>query len=241
MLEGNGLLALWNGVDPARAAEYHLWHTREHVPERVSVPGMIRAFRYVDGDGPLPSCLTLYDLQAMDVLTSAPYRALLENPTEWSRSMRPSFRGFLRLACRPVARGGGGTGGAVLATTLGLGKGLDLPDPAGFLRGALSIPAVTGAHLAETDPGVPSVPFTIGGDLPDYPPDYPQDAVLVLEGYSRRALEAARNAVEAWLAASPLAGADTAWTSYALGYAVAAADLPHVVVAPRQAPGQASA
>ncbi len=229
MLEGAGLLALWNGVDPARAAEYHLWHSREHVPERVAIPGMIRAYRYVDGSGPLPSCLTLYDLQTIDVLTSAPYRALLETPTDWSRSMRPSFRGFFRLACRPVARLGGGTGGAVLATSLSLPRAL---PPGGLdLRGVLAIPAVTGAQLSVVDPGIPAVPFTIGGDQPDYP----GGAVLVLDGYDRTALEAASGAVESWLAASPLAGADTAWTSYRLGYVVGAAYLADVVVAPQQA------
>ncbi len=230
MLEGEGLLALWNGIDPARAAEYHLWHSREHVPQRVAVPGMIRAFRYVDGAGLLPACLTLYDLQTIDVLTSAPYRALLDSPTEWSRSMRPSFRGFLRLACRPVARLGGGVGGAVLATTLRLPHGLALPDPAGFLRGALAIPAVTGAQIAVVAPEIPSVPFTIGGDMPDYP----RDAVLLLDGYDRAALVAASGAVARWLDGSPLAGVETAWTSYVLGYVVDAADLADVVVAPQQ-------
>ncbi len=38
-------------------------------------------------------------------------------------------------------------GGAVLATTLRLPRGLDLADPVGFLQGALAIPAVTGAQL----------------------------------------------------------------------------------------------
>ena len=232
MLEGRGLLALWNGVDPARAAEYHLWHSREHVPERVAVPGMIRAFRYVDGDGPLPSCLTLYDLQTIDVLTSTPYRALLDNPTDWSRSMRPSFRGFLRLPCRPVARLGGGVGGAVLATTLRLPKGLALPDPDGFLRGALAIPAVTGTQVAVVAPEIPAAPFTIGGDMPDYP----RDAVLLLDGYDRNALRAAAGAVARWLDGSPLAGVETAWTSYVLGYIVTSGDLADIVVAPQQAP-----
>ena len=48
---GNGMLALWNGVDPARRDEYDLWHTREHVPERVAVPGMLGARRCVRLDG----------------------------------------------------------------------------------------------------------------------------------------------------------------------------------------------
>ena len=71
----------------------------------------------------------------------------------------------------------------------------------------------------------------IGGDQPDYP----RDAILVLDGYDRAALQAASGAVGSWLAASPLAGADTAWTSYRLGYVVGAADLRDVVVAPQQA------
>ena len=144
--------------------------------------------------------------------------------------MRPSFRGFLRLACRPVARLGAGVGGALLATTLRLRDGrlrdgLDLPDAVGFLRGALAIPAITGAQLAVVASDIPPAPFTIGGEMPDYP----RDAVLVLDGYGREALAAASAAVARWLDASPLAGVETAWTSYLLGYIVGADDLPQVV------------
>lgn len=235
MLEGQGLLALWNGVDPGRRAEYDLWHTREHVPERVAVPGMLSARRYVGGDGPLPPYLTLYDLQGLDVLGSPPYRKLLERPTAWSSSMRPSFRAFLRLACRKLAGVGGGIGGAVMATTLGLAEGADLAGAAGelpgVLSGALAIPAVTAAHIAIVAPEIPSVPFTIGGEMPDYP----RDAVLLLEGYDREALVGSSEAIEAWFAGSVLAGTRTAWTSYALGYLVRHADLPHVVTVSRSA------
>lgn len=231
MLIGNGSLALWNGIDPARADEYDLWHTREHVPQRLAVPGMIRAYRYVDGRGPLPEYLTLYDLQTIDVLTSAPYRDLLDHPTDWSRSMRPSFRGFLRIACRTVARRGGGTGGAVLATTLRLPNGLDPADAAHCLDGALAIPAVTGADLSLVAPEIPAVPFTIGGEMPNYA----GDAVLVLEGYHRAALAAAADRITEWLDSSPLAGVDTAWTSYVLGYTIGVEDLPDVVTVDRQA------
>ncbi len=234
MLEGKGLLALWNGVDPARAAEYDLWHTREHVPERVAVPGMLSARRYVAGNGPLPQYLTLYDLEDIGVLTSAPYRRLLEQPTPWSRSMRPSFRGFLRLACRPLARLGGGAGGALIATTLGLADGAAWANAeriAAMLRGALAIPAVSGAQLAVVASDIPAVPFTIGGDMPDYP----RDAVLTLEGYDREALVTASGAIAGWLGASVLAGATTAWTSYSLGYLICRADLPFVVTAAQPA------
>lgn len=233
MLEGQGLLALWNGVDPIRSAEYDLWHTREHVPERVTVPGMLSARRYVDGDGPLPRYLTLYDLQSLDVLTSPPYRELLEKPTDWSSSMRPSFRGFLRLACRQLAHSGGGVGGVLMATTLGLRHPTDLTSVTaelpGLLRGALAIPAVTAAQIAIVAPDVPSIPFTIGGEMPDYP----RDAVLILESYDRGALVKATGAIEDWFRGSRLGAARTAWTSYRLGYVVRHTDLPHIVVASR--------
>ena len=97
MLKGQGLLSLWNGFDPARRDEYDLWHTRQHVPERLGIAGMLRARRYDGGQGPLPEFLTLYELTSSAVLSSAPYRQLLENPTPWSRSMRPSFRDFFRV------------------------------------------------------------------------------------------------------------------------------------------------
>lgn len=230
MVSGNALLALWNGVDPARDGEYNLWHTREHVPQRMSVPGMLRAFRYVDGEGPLPQYLTLYDLADPDVLKSAPYRYLLENPTVWSLSMRPSFGGFLRIACGKLARGGCGTGGAVLATTLRLPGGLDLPDAQAIIEKALAISAVTGADLSLADPESPDVPFKIGGEMPDYP----RDAVLVLEGYDRAALVAAEGVADLF-AASSLITDDLVWTSYSLAYVFGHEDLARAITTPQQA------
>lgn len=238
MLEGDGLLALWNGVDPARAGEYDFWHTREHVPERVAIPGMLSARRYVGGDGALPRYLTLYDLENMAVLESSPYRALLGSPTPWSTSMRPSFRGFFRLACRPVARLGAGIGGALWATTLDLPESpaLDASSARDLLRSALAIPAVTGAQFSVVDPESPPVPFNIGGTIPDYP----QDAVLTLEGYDRDALASSIDAIQAWLATSVLGRSRTAWTRYALGYAIQRDELPDVVAAIRP-PGRFAA
>jgi hypothetical protein len=45
-LRGSGFLALWNDFDPAREAEYECWHTFEHVPERVGIPGFLSGRRY---------------------------------------------------------------------------------------------------------------------------------------------------------------------------------------------------
>src|SRR3954453_2827248 len=114
-LTGEGVLALWNGVEPSRAHEYNVWHSREHIGERVAVPGMVGARRYVRAQGPLPEHSTLYALDDTAVLKSDPYRALLENPTAWSRAMRPSFRDVMRIACRRLLSVGGGLGGSLAA------------------------------------------------------------------------------------------------------------------------------
>ncbi len=234
MFRGEGLLALWNGIEPGRAPEYDLWHTREHLPERLQVPGMLSARRYIDGKGGLPRYLTLYDVTDTGVFLSRPYRDLLDEPTEWSRSMRPSFRGFFRVACRPVGRLGGGLGGALLATTLTSQAGaacLPEHDVNEMLRPALAIPAVTAVHLAMAVPEVPPVPFAIGGPSPDYP----RDVVLALEGYDRVALEAASDAVEAWRTSTLLSRSPTIWTSYTLGCMVDRPALDDLVAVARPA------
>jgi hypothetical protein len=36
---GKGLLAVWADVDPEVEAEFNEWYDKEHVPERLAVPG----------------------------------------------------------------------------------------------------------------------------------------------------------------------------------------------------------
>lgn len=97
----HALLALWNDVDPVHDAAYEDWHAREHVPERLRVPGFVWALRFRrSGTGVLPSCLTLYGLRDAQVLASAAYRRLLAEPTPASRAMRPALRNVGRWVCR---------------------------------------------------------------------------------------------------------------------------------------------
>jgi hypothetical protein len=101
------LLALWNDVDPVRDTEYNAWHAREHVPERLTVPGMLWALRYGRlRDGKMPQYLTLYGLRDVAVLDSAEYRRLLAEPTPASRAMRPALRNMARWVCALEVDGG---------------------------------------------------------------------------------------------------------------------------------------
>ena len=98
--KATALLALWNDVDPALDTQYNEWHAKEHVPERLTVPGILWAYRYgrSEADG-TPRYLTLYGLRDAAVLDSEPYQRLLREPTPMSRTMRPALCNVSRWVC----------------------------------------------------------------------------------------------------------------------------------------------
>ena len=91
-LNGTAFLALWNEFDPARDDEYSIWHTFEHVPERVGIDGVLSGRRYAAREREHWRYFTLYELSGLDALAGASYMDVVDRPTEWSASMRPSFR-----------------------------------------------------------------------------------------------------------------------------------------------------
>ncbi|MDB5966869.1 MAG: hypothetical protein JWQ72_3369 [Polaromonas sp.] len=93
-------LALWNDVAAARDDEYEHWHAVEHVPERDWAPGFIAATRYADRLGQGPRYFTLYELDTLAALGTPQYLELVQRPTPWSASMRPSMSHFVR---KPLA------------------------------------------------------------------------------------------------------------------------------------------
>jgi hypothetical protein len=147
-LAGRALLALWNDIRRDREAEYDRWHTVEHVPERVTVPGFLGARRYVDRSRDRHRYFTLYELAALDALESDEYRDLVANPTPWSASMRPDFANFVRAPCSIVTSDGDGIGGAIAVL------GLTGAAPAIGMRDVLALQGVVAAHRARTAPAV---------------------------------------------------------------------------------------
>jgi hypothetical protein len=101
-VQASALLALWNDVDPAFDADYNDWHANEHVPERLTVPGMLWGRRYglVGAETVMPRYLTLYGLRDAAVLDCEPYLRLLREPTPTSRRMRPLLKNLSRWVCR---------------------------------------------------------------------------------------------------------------------------------------------
>ena len=85
-LLGKGALLNWGGVLPEHDLDYNLWHSLEHMPERMSVSGFLRAFRCVglkDTNGN-DKYFMMYDVKNKDILSSKQYLNRLNNTTDWT-------------------------------------------------------------------------------------------------------------------------------------------------------------
>lgn len=154
-LKGKGFIIMWHDIAADQEADYHLWHTREHMPERLGIPGFTRGRRGVNWSAGFQRYLTIYEGEDLSVFSGAAYLERLNNPTPWTQRMAPAFRNFLRVACETVVSEGEGVGGAV-----GTWRGLFTAEgEAGFVRAAgglaralLAIPGVSAVHLAVARP-----------------------------------------------------------------------------------------
>lgn len=102
-MNSSAFLVFANDVVPEQRVAYESWHGGHHVPQRFTVPGILRATRYQAVGGGSPDYLTVYDLADIAVLNSSAYRRLAEQPDAVTQAMRPNLRNPLRLACRSLA------------------------------------------------------------------------------------------------------------------------------------------
>jgi len=105
-LHGDGLLVLWGSIDigAVNEAELNDWWTYEHLPERLCLPGFIRARRYhgeLDGDRNR-AYLALYEASRLHDLSSEQYLAALNQPTARTASFMPTLAKMNRSACSVV-------------------------------------------------------------------------------------------------------------------------------------------
>jgi hypothetical protein len=112
-LKGEGFMIIWHDIKAESESDYHLWHTREHMPERLAVPGFLRGRRGVDWNRDKYRYLTLYEGESPKTLGTPEYILRLNNPTPRSLKIQPAFYNFVRSACAIVATVGRGVGGTI--------------------------------------------------------------------------------------------------------------------------------
>src|SRR6185369_9370852 len=92
-------------------AEHDDWHTREHLPERLAIPGFLRGSRWTAAAG-TPRYFVMYEVRELATLSSSAYLARLNSPTPWTARMMKSYMGMRRALCSVVASFGAGLGSA---------------------------------------------------------------------------------------------------------------------------------
>ena len=111
-LAGQGAIALWQDIRAELHADFFEWHNRQHIPERVGIPGFLRGRRWIALEGS-PEFFTLYETEGPHVHTGADYLARLNNPTDWTRRIVPNLENNVRSLCRVAFSTGPGQGGLI--------------------------------------------------------------------------------------------------------------------------------
>lgn len=117
-----GAMLLLFDVAADAVDEHDDWHTHEHMPERLAIPGFLRGTRWTRAT-PGPRYCVLYEVADLAVLDSPAYRARLDDPTPWTAKMMPHYVGMRRSLCEVVAGDGDGLGGACLIVTFACAEG----------------------------------------------------------------------------------------------------------------------
>ena len=94
-----GILAIWNDIDPKGYEHFERWYNREHLHERVAVPGFRSGRRFELASGGDRRFFAFYEVDSPSVLTSPTYVQRLENPTPWTTEAMASFRNMVRTVC----------------------------------------------------------------------------------------------------------------------------------------------
>jgi hypothetical protein len=186
-LLGSAALAMWWDVAGDVQPEFEDWHTHEHIPERLGIPGFYRASRWRSrcDDGGM---FVMYELANHDVLSSPHYLKRLNAPTAWSTRMMPHHRRMVRSQCRVLESRGAGTAGHALTVRLAPAEGHDaqLHDALrSTIERLVTCRGISGAHLLRHQR--PEIDATTeqkmrGGDRE-------ADWILLVVGYDARALE----------------------------------------------------
>jgi hypothetical protein len=94
-----GTLAIWNDIAPEGYEHFERWYLREHLQERVGVPGFRFGRRYEAVSGGNRRFFAFYEVDSPAVLASAGYVERLENPTPWTQETMKSWRNMVRTVC----------------------------------------------------------------------------------------------------------------------------------------------
>src|SRR5580704_4649057 len=100
-----GILLVAFDYTKAQADEFHDWYDLEHIPERQRVPGFGTCERWISVANP-KHAVASYELDSLDVLQSAPYKAIAyENLSIWSKRVTAMCTRLIRFDGQQILPG----------------------------------------------------------------------------------------------------------------------------------------
>ncbi|MBX9945385.1 MAG: hypothetical protein K2Y40_14980 [Reyranella sp.] len=182
-LHGKGMLITFTEVKARDERDFNEWYNREHIDERVNLPGFHRARRYAAVRA-APKYLATYECDTVGDLATPGYLQLLANQTPWSQAVMARFTRFHRLTLRVQVDLAHGVGGAVACARF-------VPDPRRrkalvawlqetALPRAIARPGLLGAVAAENDLEIANAPLQ--EKSMDHPRADEAEWVVLIEG-----------------------------------------------------------
>jgi hypothetical protein len=191
-LRGKGMLITLTEVKARHERDFNEWYNREHIDERINLPGFHRARRYLAVRGS-PKYLATYECNSVNDLATPGYLDLLANQTPWTQAVMARFTHFNRLTLRMQVDLTHGIGGAVSIVRF-------VPDPRRrraliqwlhetVLPRAVQRPGMLGAAAGENDVDIANAPSR--AKSMDQPRAEEAEWVVLLEGADAEATGAA--------------------------------------------------
>lgn len=153
-LLGTHVLLICHDFSGTDESDFNEWYIREHMPERVALPGFNRGrrLRSVD-DG--PKYLAFYEVTGAGALSSEAYLKLVRNFDPRSRQFVPRFASAARTVSVVRASTNLGDGGVIgligFEADPAITQSLRESQGAALMEDLIQHAGVTGAHLLEAD------------------------------------------------------------------------------------------
>ncbi|KUZ44034.1 DUF4286 family protein [Burkholderia territorii] len=203
----HGQLCVWTDIDPAHEADFNAWYDREHMQERVAIPGFTHARRFRATDGGPRKYLALYVTHTLDVFRGDAYRRAFTQQTAWSLANFERMTGTQRRVGELTIEAGDGEG-THLALFVLPPERIDVPHLRECFDAVLSEAGIHAARLFRT---APELSAPIGADAGARAA---ADALVLIEGSDATATRRVATAIAGhddvrtfellWRAAAPL-------------------------------------
>lgn len=203
--------------------EHDRWHSHEHLPERLSIPGFLRGTRWVATEGG-PRYMVVYEVQDLHVLSSEAYLERLNNPTPWTRRMMPFYRGMSRGLCSVLGSFGYGQGGTASLMRF-TSSGSNAEDVRRWLLEQVlpAVPRAPGLGSAHLLQG--ALAATMTNEQRIRGTDLGVDTAILVTGYDPGAVSAYASGMRAELEPKVGGAHGVTCATYAMGHSLARAEI----------------